>query len=99
MVFLGFAALAATVTAALHRGLRGREITAPDGAVSVHCPGCSYDMSGLDTTACPECGAKPTLDQLIRAQDYEALRVVRRSMPALPGPEAGAGALPAAASP
>lgn len=53
---------------------RGRPVTGPDGRVNVHCPDCGYAMAGLHTAVCPECGRKFTLDELIRVQDYEALR-------------------------
>src|SRR6185295_18227797 len=80
-LFLGAAALAAVITAAVHTGSRGRAIivggAGADGAVSVHCPRCGYSMSGLDAAACPECGARYTLDELIRAQDYDSLRPTR----------------------
>ena len=73
-LFLGAAALVAVITATIHRASRGRAIAGTDGAVAIHCPACGYSMSGLDTTTCPECGLHTTLDALIRAQDYDALR-------------------------
>lgn len=91
-LFLGAAALAVVITAAIHQGSRGRAITVggvggaggEGGAVSVHCPRCGYSMSGLDTSTCPECGARYTLDELIRAQDYDSLRPTRNPLPAPP---------------
>jgi len=34
------------------------------GAAEVACPTCGYNLKGLKTTACPECGASFTIDQL-----------------------------------
>ena len=34
----------------------------------IECAGCGYDMRGLRTTSCPECGASPTLHQLMAGQ-------------------------------
>ncbi len=53
---------------------RGRPVVGPDGRVNVHCPDCGYSMAGLHAASCPECGRRSTLDELIRAQDYEGLR-------------------------
>ena len=37
------------------------------------CPKCSYNMTGLYESRCPECGSKYTLDQLFAAQKTERL--------------------------
>jgi hypothetical protein len=37
-------------------------------AGSIACPVCGYNMTGLRTTNCPECGAAFTLDELFRAR-------------------------------
>ncbi|MCH2134395.1 MAG: hypothetical protein MK116_11655 [Phycisphaerales bacterium] len=34
----------------------------------IECTGCGYDMRGLRTTSCPECGVSPTLHQLFAGQ-------------------------------
>jgi hypothetical protein len=35
---------------------------------AVTCPACGYNLTGLATTVCPECGAKYTLDELFASQ-------------------------------
>ena len=42
-----------------------------DGA-GIPCPTCAYDMRGLKSTRCPECGSEFTLDELIAAQPERA---------------------------
>lgn len=37
------------------------------GVNAVACPACGYNLTGLQTTQCPECGARYTLDQLVAA--------------------------------
>ena len=61
------------VAAAAYQGSRGRKMRTASGTISVVCVQCGYSMSGLDTCTCPECGRHYTLDELIRAQEYEAL--------------------------
>lgn len=78
-ILLGASGLFSIVTAAAHARARGREIIEGGIAVRVLCPRCSYSMSGLESSTCPECGARYTLDELIRAQDYDALRPDRTS--------------------
>jgi hypothetical protein len=74
IIFLAFTASALVVTTSIYQLSRGRPIFLADGKISVHCPGCGYNMSGLDSSSCPECGQRYTLDQLIKGQNYEALR-------------------------
>lgn len=38
----------------------------------IPCPTCGYDMTGLKSTRCPECGSEFTLDELIAAQPGKA---------------------------
>ena len=57
-----------------YRGIEGRAVQDDAGRVNVNCPRCGYSMVGLETCLCPECGGKYTLDQLIRAQEYGAVR-------------------------
>ena len=38
---------------------------------TVVCPLCGYNMAGLKTAVCPECGSAFTLDQLVAAQPRE----------------------------
>lgn len=54
--------------------LRGRPVIGRSGRVNVACPQCGYSLVGKTDCTCPECGTEYTLDQLIAAQDYEALR-------------------------
>ena len=41
------------------------------GTAGVCCPICGYNLTGLSTAQCPECGAKFTLDQLMATQPRE----------------------------
>ncbi len=77
------AAIAATILIigmAAHGATAGRHVVDEAGTVHVNCPQCGYSMVGLESSQCPECGALYTIDQLIRAQDYAAVR----RLPALP---------------
>lgn len=74
VIFFAVGLSIAVVTTAAYRGWGGRAVVSPDGAVEVRCPGCGYSLVGLDSAACPECGSRHTLEELIRAQDYDAWR-------------------------
>jgi len=52
---------------------QGPDVADARGRINVRCPACGYSMIGLRSTTCPECGASPTIDELIRAQGYDAL--------------------------
>lgn len=52
----------------------GEAILNETGEVNVRCPACGYSMIGLEECRCPECGTQTTIDELIRRQDYAALR-------------------------
>ena len=52
---------------------RGRSVVGPDNLVQVSCPGCDYSLIGLRDLRCPECGLEFTIDELIRAQNYDRL--------------------------
>lgn len=41
------------------------------GVEALPCPSCSYNLSGLRESKCPECGAAFTLDQLYAAVDEQ----------------------------
>ena len=43
-----------------------------DGGGGIPCPTCGYDMTGLRSTRCPECGTEFTLDELIASQPGRA---------------------------
>jgi hypothetical protein len=47
---------------------RAVRLAAATGKEKVVCPTCGYNMSGLKSTQCPECGSEFTLDALIAAQ-------------------------------
>jgi hypothetical protein len=42
------------------------------GGPGIPCPVCNYDMTGLKSTRCPECGSEFTLDELLAAQPGRA---------------------------
>jgi hypothetical protein len=42
------------------------------GFGTVVCPGCGYNLTGLRESACPECGATFTLDELLAGQPDQA---------------------------
>ena len=50
-----------------------------EGRINLNCPDCGYVMVGLSESRCPECGARFTLDELVRRQDYHLLRSVDRA--------------------
>ncbi len=50
--------------------MRRRPVTDADDIVRVNCPQCGYSLVGLRDLRCPECGARFTVDELIRAQNY-----------------------------
>jgi hypothetical protein len=77
----GAAGLLVAWLPAIFRLELGRPVIGPGGVVNLHCPDCGYAMAGLYSSICPECGARRTLDALVRAQGYEDLR------PAIAAPE------------
>ena len=58
------------------RGARLRAVRG-DGP-GIPCPTCGYDMTGLKSTRCPECGSEFTLDELVAAQPEKALVELER---------------------
>lgn len=56
-------------TCFLWRDVPGNELHEQGKVV---CPTCGYDLRGLTTTRCPECGAQLTLDALIAGQPENA---------------------------
>ena len=62
------------IITAAYRSRGGKALRAADGTVRVNCGQCGYSLIGLDTCRCPECGWTFTLDELVDAQDYTALR-------------------------
>ncbi len=52
----------------------GRPVLTSEGVVNVTCPRCGYSLVGLSESRCPECGAKFTLDELIREQRFAGAR-------------------------
>ena len=73
-VFVGVALTTLIIAIAAYVTATGRPIEDPAGRVNVHCPSCGYSMVGLESCHCPECGAQYTVDRLIRAQEYGAVR-------------------------
>lgn len=62
------------VTTAVYQSIGGKPLKDKVGDLRVQCPTCGYSMVGLDSCRCPECGGNFTIDEIIVAQDYEALR-------------------------
>ena len=46
------------------KGLLKNEWVQNKGPGDLCCPDCGYNMAGLSSTKCPECGAQFTIDQL-----------------------------------
>ena len=65
---------------------RGRPLLTAHQEVNVNCPDCGYSLIGLRDLRCPECGTTFTIDELIRAQGYEAVNQRRRKKAAPPAP-------------
>lgn len=63
--------LIATVT---YQSLGGKPLMQEAQMIRVYCPHCRYSLVGLQSCTCPECGASFTIDEIIRAQDYAAIR-------------------------
>ena len=61
--------LAIMVSAGLCHALGGRSLRR-ERPVTVACPRCRYSLVGLESTTCPECGERFTIDAIIRAQEY-----------------------------
>lgn len=62
------------IITATYRSRGGKALRTADGTVRVNCGQCGYSLIGLETCRCPECGWTFTLDELVDAQDYAALR-------------------------
>jgi hypothetical protein len=73
-ILLAWAATFLLISVASHAHKAGRSVTDRSGSVRVTCPRCGYSMVGLHSCDCPECGTRFTIDQLIEAQDYAALK-------------------------
>jgi hypothetical protein len=83
-LFAGICASILIISNALHGG-GGRPLEDVEGRIHVTCPSCGYSMVGLASCQCPECGAAFTIDQLIRSQDYAALRTLGTEQSAVRG--------------
>lgn len=84
--FLGAAALLLAWVPTMARAHRQRLMDANE-QLNVHCPSCGYSLIGLRELRCPECGTQFTLDELIRAQEYD---LDPRQREVLPGQAAAA---------
>ena len=80
-ILCGIAGTLLRIAVLWHRQHRGKALMRSDGQVNVNCPECGYAMVGLSESRCPECGARYTLDELIRRQEYDALRIPERVIP------------------
>ncbi len=83
-ILCGIAATLLRMAVLWHRQSRGKALTDIEGRINLNCPDCGYVMVGLSESRCPECGARFTLDELIRRQDYHLLRSVDRATQPLP---------------
>jgi hypothetical protein len=52
---------------------------AATGADTLACPVCAYNMTGMHSSDCPECGARFTIDQLIAAQSHTDAAILPRA--------------------
>jgi len=43
------------------------------------CPNCGYNLTGLTTCTCPECGSEYTLDELVRSQPTNEANQIERA--------------------
>ena len=71
VIVAGGAATIAIAATTVYHAVGGRRVVDRAGAVRVRCPDCGYSMVGLESTTCPECGVRYTVDELIRAQGYQ----------------------------
>lgn len=82
---LGLAAAAVALWIPVVRGFRvGRPVMNAEHLVDVRCPGCGYSLIGLRELRCPECGRQFTIDELIRAQNYDGVQRIAFRAGALP---------------
>ncbi|HWB19443.1 MAG TPA: hypothetical protein VG711_04015 [Phycisphaerales bacterium] len=55
-------------TVFIWRDSKSERIDRAAGTTLISCRVCGYNLTGLRSTTCPECGASPTLDELLSAQ-------------------------------
>lgn len=70
IIITGIGVSIAIIAAAAYQGRVATPVLDSTGTVNVACPNCNYSLVGLETTTCPECGSRFTIDQLIKAQGY-----------------------------
>ncbi|NNM27610.1 MAG: hypothetical protein HKO59_16800 [Phycisphaerales bacterium] len=75
-----------TIACGAYLAMSGQRITNRLDEVIVYCPECRYSMVGLESTTCPECGARFTIDGIIRAQGYGPEPRAIDAVPATPSP-------------
>lgn len=73
-VISGITATVLFIASMIYSGVRGQAIRTQAGQVNVQCPECGYSFVGKMDCTCPECGRQYTVDELIAAQNYDALR-------------------------
>jgi len=64
----------------VERWRAGRPVVTEEGTVNVVCPDCGYSMVGLRELRCPECGAAFALDEIIRLQNYDGVKVEQKQI-------------------
>jgi hypothetical protein len=52
-----------------------RELRLRNASTTILCPVCGYNLTGLDTTRCPECGRHFTIDELLAKQANRAKEI------------------------
>ncbi len=78
VIFLAIAITIGLIATVTYQSLGGKPLMQEAETIRVFCPHCKYSLVGLQSCTCPECGASFTIDEIIRAQDYAAIR--RESM-------------------
>jgi hypothetical protein len=52
-----------------------REARLRSASTTILCPVCGYNLTGLNTTRCPECGRQFTIDELLEKQANRAAEI------------------------